>query len=555
MSVSIVQIMQNLPYFLILIGPLVFFHELGHFLVARWFGVRVLRFSLGFGPKLLGFTRNGTEYMIAAIPLGGYVKMWGWGEDIAQDMNPTQREGSFLALSLPKRALIVLAGPLMNLMLAGFVYALPFAQGVPDLSTKIGHVLPSMPAAQAGLEPGDEIIGINDTPITYWDDLQERISKADDGATLKLAVRRDGQTREVMIKPNVAEERDQLQQPIKRGRIGILSTRYAPVIDVSPDSPASRAGLQLGDEITSVNGTPVSDWFGFNKLMRGAKDARVEVTAKRKGGELQFTTAIERAAQDKERGDAHLRPDPEALFSGITSFDTRIAKVEKDSPASKLGLQAGDHLVSIQGKPISAWRIDLLAFDGADATKEFQMVWSRGDALLSGVMRIPEVYVEDELKTPTRSYSFGATNERNAERLEILTHTYAIPAAVAMGFNKMVKSSKMTLRALGLMITLKMSAKNLGGPILLFNVAEKAAALGVSTFMEVMAMVSVSLGVMNLLPVPVLDGGQLMFIAAEAVRRKPLSMRAREYAIYAGLVMLLLIMAVAFTNDIVKFIL
>lgn len=549
-------IVQNLPFFLILIGPLVFVHELGHFLVAKWAGVRVLRFSLGFGPKLFGFTRGETEYIVAAVPLGGYVKMW--GDDPSQELTPAEQAGSFLHLPLFKRAAIVLAGPAMNLALAALVYAGGFMRGMPDASTKLGLVVPGGPAAAAGLEPGDEITALNGTPVQYWSDLQRRIQESD-GTPMRFSlVKADGTQKELAISPKLVEERDELQQPVTRGKIGISVSYVAPMIDVAdPTSPAAKAGLAVGDEVTSVDGQPVRSWYELQKQMKVATAANVNLTIKRKtkDGDEHKTIVLERVASAGDKEDAHLRPDPSAFYSGITSYDVRVSKVESRSPAQKLGLQAGDRLVSINGKPVSCWRFDLAAFDGADANKDFQVVWGRGTQIMSGVMRIAEQYGEDELRTPTRTYVFGAENDPVTLRSDSLKRTYNPAAAMWGGVEYAAKMSKLTLLGAGLMITGKLSRKNVGGPVMLFVVAEKAAARGFQTFLDVMAMVSVSLGVMNLLPVPVLDGGHLVFIAAEAVRRKPLSMRAREYAAIVGLALLFLLMAWAFINDIDKFIL
>ncbi|MCC6810694.1 MAG: RIP metalloprotease RseP [Deltaproteobacteria bacterium] len=544
-------IVQNLPFFLILIGPLVFVHELGHFLVAKWCGVRVLRFSLGFGPKLFGFTRGETEYVIAAVPLGGYVKMW--GDDPSQELSQAEQAGSFLHLALPKRAAIVLAGPAMNLLLAALVYAGSYMGGVPDASTKLGLVVPGGPAAAAGLEPGDEITAIDGTPVEYWNDLQKRIQESD-GSPMQFTVVREGQTRTLAIAPKMQRERDELQQPVMRGKIGISVSYVAPMLDVADAaSPAALAGLKIGDEVTHVDGAAVSSWYHFNKKMRGAADAKVELTIKRK--DETKTIALARATTEKVLEDAHLRPDPAGFYSGITSYDARVAKVESRSPAQKLGLLPGDRLVSIEGKPISAWRFDLSAFDGADANKEFHIVYGRGTEIKSGVLKIAEQLREDELRTPVRTYIFGAENDPTTLRSDSLIRKRNPVAALWAGVEHTALMSKLTLMGAGLMLVGKLSSKNVGGPVMLFVVAEKAATRGFQTFLEVMAMVSVSLGVMNLLPVPVLDGGHLVFIGAEAIRRKPLSMRAREYAAIAGLVLLFLLMAFAFINDFNKFIL
>ncbi len=546
-------VLQNLPFFLILIGPLIFFHELGHFLVAKWAGVRVLRFSLGFGPKLFSFRRGETEYIVAAIPLGGYVKMW--GDDPSVELSPEEQHGSFLHLPLLKRAAIVLAGPAFNLILAAIVYSTMYLAGMPDNHTKLGLVIAGGPAARAGLEPGDEIVATDGEPVEYFSDLQKRIQE-NSGTPMHLSVKREGQLRDIVVTPALQDEEDELRQPIKRGKIGISVFALAPMVDVvDPESPAARAGIRTGDEITRVGDRPISAWYELSRALASTASPRVEVVIKRKQGDLEISTeaTIERVPNAEPRRDAHLRPDPEGLYSGLLSYDARVMKVDASTPAAKLGLEPGDRLIAIEGKPITAWRVDLATWNGIDAKRELHITFGRGDTIKEGVLRLVEDTEDQELGG--KAYVFGAENDPAAMRGSPVNRTFGLLGSLWNGIERTWETSRLTLLGTAYMVTGKLSRKEVGSVIMLFVVAEKAASLGVMTFLRVMAMVSVSLGVMNLLPVPVLDGGHLVFIGAEAIRRKPLSLRAREYAALAGLVILLLLMAFAFFNDINKFIL
>jgi regulator of sigma E protease len=549
-------VFQNLPFFLVLIGPLIFFHELGHFLVAKACGVRVMRFSLGFGPKLVAFQRGETEYMIAAIPLGGYVKMW--GDDPSIPLEPSEQHGSFLHQPLWKRAAIVIAGPAFNIILAALVYAGMFKAGLPDNTTKLGLVIAGSPAAQAGLVPGDEVVAVDGHPVAFWSELQKRIQ--DNGGTpMRLDVKNGETTRQVSVTPNLQDEQDELRQTVKRGKIGISVFAVAPLIDVAdPESPAALAGLKTGDEITRVGDVSVATWFDTTRALAAETSPEVTVVVKRKEGtnEESLRAVLTRRPQEGVRADAHLRPDPAGLYSGITSYDARVMKVEPGTPAAKMGIRAGDRLVAIEGKPITAWRFDLASWNGIDASKELHVTYARGSEILTGHLRYAEREVEDEMHGPAqKAYVFGAENDPQSLRSTPVTHDYGFVTSVVNGLERTYETSRLTVLGTAYMLTGKLSRKEVGSVIMLFVVAEKAAARGIGTFLDVMAMVSVSLGVMNLLPVPVLDGGHLVFIGAEAIRRKPLSIRAREYAALAGFALLLLLMAFAFFNDINKFIL
>jgi regulator of sigma E protease len=367
---------------------------------------------------------------------------------------------------------------------------------------------------------------------------------------------RDGVAKKIHVTPGLQDEEDELRQIVKRGKIGISVYHVAPLVDVvDPQSPAAKAGIKTGDEITSVNGQPVTAWYELQRQLEAASDP-LTLVAKRKESDTETSVRAEitRAAVTEKRADAHLRPDPEGLYSGLLSNDARVAKVDANTPAAKLGLKVGDRLVTIEGKPVTAWRVDLSTWNGADASRDLHFTYGRGDEIKEATVRFAEEKSPDELQT-AKVFVFGAENDPMSMRASPVTRHYGTFGSIWNGIERTWETSKLTLLGTAYMLTGKLSRKEVGSVIMLFVVAEKAAAQGASTFLRVMAMVSVSLGVMNLLPVPVLDGGHLLFIGAEAIRRKPLSLRAREYAALAGLVILLLLMAFAFFNDINKFIL
>ena len=228
---------------IVVLGVLIFFHEFGHFLMARLVGVRVLRFSLGFGPKLVGFKRGHTEYCLSAIPLGGYVKLL--GENPGEELTPEEIPYSFSHRPLKDRALIVLAGPLANFVLAWIFFALVFTfQGKPVYLPQIGKVLPDSPAAQAGLKPGDLILAVNGRPISTWQELNELIRKSE-GKPLTLTVKRGKEKILVTVTPRLREVKNIFGETIKVPLIGVMAAGKARFEKVNPARALSEAFLMV----------------------------------------------------------------------------------------------------------------------------------------------------------------------------------------------------------------------------------------------------------------------------------------------------------------------
>jgi regulator of sigma E protease len=216
----------------VVLGILIFVHELGHFLVAKWSGVRVLRFSLGFGPRIFSVIRGGTEYCISAVPLGGYVKML--GEDTEEDVAAEDRDRSFAVQSVWKRIGIVLAGPFSNLLFAILIFTLVYAfAGIPQLSTTIGTVNPNSPAARAGLQPGDQVLSINGQEVTEWDEVSSKIQELGD-KPLQLRIQSGEVVRVVEVIPEVQEVNNIFGEPVKRPVIGVTASGDLHIREVNP---------------------------------------------------------------------------------------------------------------------------------------------------------------------------------------------------------------------------------------------------------------------------------------------------------------------------------
>ncbi|HIE42513.1 MAG TPA: RIP metalloprotease RseP [Nitrospinaceae bacterium] len=430
------------------LAALIFIHELGHFLVARKVGVVVEKFSLGFGPKIMSFTRGDTEYLIAWIPLGGYVKMK--GEEVGEEI--TDNKGSFSAAPVLHRLAIAFAGPLFNILFAIAIYYCVYLVGVPALSPLIGTVKDESPAFVAGLQTGDRILSIDNEKILYWEHLQNIVHKSP-GRSLDFQVERSsGIAANITITPISEQITDLFGDKESVGLIGITPLVRS-IILVKDDTPASRAGIQAGDTLLSVDGTTI---YGWGDLKTAAVD--------KPGQTLKF----------------------KILRNGTEIITTLIpeAKIVKD----------------ITGKSVE---IGLLGIG------------------MAGEMANEQYGV------------FGAL-KRSIEETGRLIYL------IAVSIKKMVSGS--------------IPADSIGGPILIFQIYGEQAEQGFNELIRLTALLSINLGLLNLLPIPVLDGGHIFFFLIEMIRGKPISERNRERAQQVGMFMLLSLMVFAFYNDIARII-
>ena len=350
--------LQSIFAFVFVLGILVFFHELGHFLIARRIGVKVLKFSLGFGPKLVGRKIGETEYLISAVPLGGYVKLL--GEDPTEEMLPEDRGRSFSDQTVGKRIAIVMAGPVFNLFLAALIFVFLFMVGIPLLTTEIGEVIGDSPAMTAGVLPGDKIVAINAKEISLWDEMKEIIEKNREQA-MTFTVQRGDSRIDLMITPMVVDDENPLKEKVRVGRIGVR---------------------------------------------------------------------------------------PKGAFT-----------IKRYNPVS---------------------------------------------AVILGIER-----------------------------------TWNITELTVLGIIKIFQR--------------EIPADTIGGPILILQMAGQQASEGFVNIMLFIAILSINLGVINLFPIPILDGGHILFFLIEAVIGKPVSIKKREIAQQVGLFLLVSLMLFAFYNDIMRF--
>lgn len=432
--------MTTLIAFIAVLGVLIFIHELGHFIVAKLGGVGVEKFSLGFGPRLAGFTRGETEYKVCVLPLGGYVKMVGESPD--DEVSPELKERSFTNKPLSIRAAIVVAGSVMNLALAAVLLPLIFLIGISvptylDGPPVVGFVAPDEAAQKAGLRSGDLIVEANGKPVSNWEELGAHMVLNPEKA-VKLKVQRDGSGVEITITPEVSEQTG-------AGIGGFYPPMLARIGGFSSGYPAEKAGLEVGDLIVAIDGIEIIHWAEMERIIH------------------------------RSRGE-------EKVFTILRSGETFTVAI-----VPKLHEEMAIHLIGI--------------------TRAEDVVFKR----------------------------------------------YGLIGAVKKGFHTATSMTSRLFMVIKGLILGDYSLKTLGGPIMIAQVAGKAAESGVTDLLYLVAFLSLQLGIINLFPIPVLDGGHLVFYGIEFVRGKPLSDSVMSVAQNIGIALLLALMVVVTFNDIARF--
>jgi len=544
---------MQVVYFIILVGVLIFVHELGHFAWAKIFKVKVHKFSLGFGPKVFAFRRGETEYCVSAIPLGGFVRML--GEDPSEIVGPEDRGRAFPDKPLWKRFIIVFAGPAMNLLFPLVLLFIVFLSYPESLAPTVGRVVPDMPAAKAGLRPGDRITAIDGERVVSFDDLQ-RIVSASIGRELSFEVERAGEAQPVRldIRPRAQIERKLLGITERVGRIGVIPYYPSAIVGIpDPEGPAATAGLQTFDVVTAVDGRPVKHWLDLERALSRARGEPMRLAYMRpERVDLGFASL-----ETFRPGEARVVPDPAKngpAAAGLELAEMYVANIDPSSPEYAMGLRRGDRIDALDGRPVVLWREQLADWLVAASDKSHEVTWSRGREAHRGRFKMHrESRYDEEAGREVRRYVFHTTNFMRSKADEPVQNEHPVLFAAGKAFGQTAEFIHLMVTGLVRMAQGKLSFKTVGGPIMLFDIAGQAAERGALDFLFVMAFVSINLGVLNLLPIPVLDGGHLLFIFVEALTRRPVSLRTREIASMVGLSMLVLLMVFAFKNDIERY--
>jgi regulator of sigma E protease len=537
-------------YFILLLGGLIFFHELGHFLTARLCGVRVLTFSLGFGPRLLTWRskRSGTEYVVSVLPLGGFVKML--GDDPSEPVPAEERAVSFTTQPLWKRFLIVFAGPFFNLVLPVFIFFF-MAFGQPVYPSTLGMVIEGGPAWQAGLRAGDRIVAIDGDEVSYWWQLQDLISDAAD-TTLTVEYMRDGTRQTTQVTPKTFERirYADIGAVDRRGQIRVVRHFLEPIVVTRPGSAAEQAGLQSWDRVVAVDGKPVKQWADVESAVRTAAGGRVELTVLREQPWTGPTTAGVDLATWGAPQKVTLTPTTTDLGAlGLDSAEFYVYSVRPGTPAAdQIGLQRGDKVVSLDGERLASW-LFLESQIGERPEQEHTITFERAGETIQRSFT-PVVRTEKtEFNTDMKVIVFGAENHVEYGLPEAIDNDAPLSLAWHNATEETWDKLKLNVLAIAGLFRGNVPLKDLGGPILIYDIAGKTQEAGWEYFFQVMVMLSINLGLLNLLPIPILDGGHLMFFAIEAIKRKPVSMRTRQIATYVGFSFIILLMVLVFKND------
>lgn len=553
------EILVKLGAIVLLLGGLIFIHELGHFLVAKALGVKVVRFSIGFGMRLFGFTRGETEYRISLLPLGGYVKMA--GDDPSEELAPEDRGRGFLEQPPWRRLLISVAGPAANLIFPAIVYfGLFVAQnGSPTAAAAVGTVQPGSPAAEAGLVPGDRILsvavpGSPEQPVRYFTDLALLVSPHPE-RPLTFRVLRDGaELPPITIVPASDEESNPVETT-RRGVIGV--TPYYPAALVAPARPGVAGGVEPFDLVVSAAGKPIRHHGDLERALAAAACGPLDLEVVREVPITLPGATLARPETVALRNVPTCAAGARTLLPADLTLSTFIAAVAAGSPAEQAGLRRGDAITAVNGKVVRSFR-DVNALG-----REFQIGEPAKLALADGrtVTLVPgaESYVDTITMEKQQRMFLGFFPEDRRGFVDPRARLVAeVPLARGVGemaslaWRELSRVVRLTVLSIQRIFTGHLSFKTVGGPIMLFQIASDAAAEGWLVFLGYMAVISVNLGLMNLLPIPVLDGGHIAQAAIEGVTRRPLSVRTREIANVVGIILLFTLMIFVFKNDIVR---
>ncbi len=548
---------MSVVYFLLLVGVLVVIHEFGHFVAAKLLDVKVLRFSIGYGRPLVRVKLRETEYQIGAFPVGGYVRIL--GVEGPDDKTGTRADAgrSFASRPLWQRLVIVFAGPMANLVLPVIIYFVFFAGHSMLPAAVIGDVLEGGAAARAGLEPGDRVLEIDGTTMRYWEEIEDAVRSAP-GKELHLRISRNGKVFERYVSPLEETVRSRDGQVIVQGRVGITHSPFVPLVGIiDGQAPAARSGLQTGDLIISVDGQPVRNWTDVKHAL--GRFARRTSIVYFRGTEIPGVPQVHLLAA----GFADLLPETQInatlerqTYTGLEHAEMFVAQVDPGSPADSAGMQPGDLVVALDDKPVVHW-LDLDQRLQAEPDKPFKVTWKRAVAGKTETMSTELTQVwrkqRDEYDHTVARLVFGAHHDVDRGRGAMVAIDGRFGYALTKALERTGETISTMTRGFTQILAGDTPGEALGGPLMMYTVASVSGNQGWDSFLLMLALISVNLGLINLLPIPMLDGGHLLVFAIEGARRRPISAKTRERVQLAGLIVVGLITILALRNDVMRF--
>jgi len=544
---------MSVLYFLVLVGVLVTIHEFGHFVAAKLLDFKVTRFSLGFGQPLVRVRGKETEYQLALFPLGGYVRIL--GEEHTDDISAADSHRAFGRKPLWQRLIVVFAGPAANFLLPVVIYFVAFAGHTELPAAVIGDVVAGSPAQQAGFEPGDVIVSVNGESVRYWEEVEVAV---DGGAGKPLAfrLRRRGTELEREVVPVVYSFDRGDGERSNEGWIGITQAPYPPQVGVlDSDSPAGRAGFRTGDIIASIDGREVTTWTDLRRALAG-QPRRLTVTFLRArkidGLGIRLFDPNQASLVTEQELDADGKPH---TVHGLYPIDRIVDRVAPDSPAARAGLRPGDLLTSIDGEPIHHW-LTLERRLRSQPERPFAITWRRMGQSDEVASTITQVWHRgtDEYGHRINRLVFGAHPNFYRGHGKMIAIDGRMTYAISKSVERTLEAIEVMATGLGSVLRGKSPSEELGGPIMMFQVAAVSGRQGWESLFLMIALVSISVGLINLLPIPVLDGGLVLLFFVEAVSGKPLSNRVRDRITWVGLAVVGLITVLALRNDVVRYI-
>ncbi len=520
----------------VLLGIVVFIHELGHFIFAKLFNVQVTAFSIGFGTPILKWKRGDTEYRISIVPLGGYVKMTGETPNDERELTEDEIAVSYSHKKWWQKVVIAVAGPLFNIILAVFVFLIVSFYEYSAPAPIIEYIDPDGAAAAAGIEEGDRIVKIDGDKIHLWEDISENL-KISSGKCpeTEVTVKKfgSGTSRKYTVQPRIGTYQDNFNETHTRCEIGIARLPKDTVISLT----SKVEGLQSGDRVTSVNGKEVDRFYKLRHLVKGKPVSKLGVI--RDGKDL--TVELESITDLHEK----------ILYGGMI-----ISQVQEGSFSQSVGFKEGDAVLSVNGKKTTI---------PYQFYAELSKLQENDSATVDILRDTDQETITFKVSIEEKDNAFTGMKDRKVRWGAKFNFDYNIPEVMADRENPALfsvsyalgqtwKMTEMTLKGFWYLVSGKMSAKSLGGPIMIFDISKRAAEAGLKHFLFILAVISINLGIINLFPVPILDGGHIAMYTFEGVSGKKIPISIKEKMLTVGFVLLMLLMAFAIFNDFSRYI-